>query len=237
MNIIRNNLNFNVVDGTPNEEFWKNSGWESETYRVFDQQLKIDKNYLDIGAWIGPTVLYGAQLAKKVYTFEPDPIAWNELSQNMTLNGFSNISAYQFALSNFNGTLKMGSDNRLGESVTRVGDFKAELSFEVECRNFDEWIKALDSKDREDINFVKIDIEGGEVQLAQSQWLRDTQVPILLSIHPPMMSNFKEGIDIIMDLRSYYMSCVFVGGDKAGNEVTTADFQNLNNVYYTVLLT
>lgn len=248
MNVIRNKLSFEVIEGTPNESFWKMSDWESETYRVLDEQLQKDKSYLDIGAWIGPTVLYGAQLSKKAYTFEPDPVAWDELQKNIAANpSITNIVAHNFALSDVNGTLHMGSDNRLGESVTRVGKFKDELSFDIECRSLDDYIASL-GDEVNDLNFVKMDIEGGEVQLAKSKFLKDTAIPCLLSVHPPMMRDFQKDIEVIMELRSYYLSCEFKyvdmngryvaqgGKARTGSQTTDQDFRTMTD-YYTILLT
>jgi FkbM family methyltransferase len=235
MNITRNKLSFQVTEGTPNEQFWKNETWETETYETFDKFITKDKIYLDIGAWIGPTVLYGAQLAKKVITFEPDPVAWTELQSNIALNPFTNIDAYQIAFADHTGTLKMGSDNRLGESVTRVGNFKDELSFETECILFDEFMSKL-GDDVKDINFVKVDIEGAEYLIAQSQYLKNHTPPVLLSIHPEMMPDFNKNIEEIISLRSYYLACVFVSGSKTGQQVTDNDLRTMNE-YYTILLT
>lgn len=234
MNVTRNKLSFEVTEGTPNESFWKMDGWEKETYEAFDQFITKDKTYLDVGAWIGPTVLYGAQLAKKVHTFEPDPVAWDELQKNIALNGFTNIIANNFALSDHTGILHMGSDNRLGESVTRVGDFKAELSFDVKCVGFDEYIASL-GEEMLDINFIKVDIEGGESVIAESQFLRNNPIPLLLSLHPPMMPNFIENIETIIDLRSYYLSCQIVSGKFSGEDATEQSFRTTQD-YYTVLL-
>lgn len=41
-------------------KFWRKAtagGWEPETFAVLDQHLSPDRDYVDIGAWIGPTVL------------------------------------------------------------------------------------------------------------------------------------------------------------------------------------
>ena len=39
-----------------------------------------------MGAWIGPTVLYGCQNAKFCYAIEPDPVAFRQLKNNVDLN-------------------------------------------------------------------------------------------------------------------------------------------------------
>src|SRR5580692_4173846 len=69
--------------------FWDevSSGtWESSTFAIFDRFLDRQHSYIDIGAWIGPTVLYGCQLAKTAYALEPDPLAYVELAQNIAVN-------------------------------------------------------------------------------------------------------------------------------------------------------
>jgi FkbM family methyltransferase len=235
MNVKRNNLTFNVTEGTPNGPFWGNSGWESEIYKIFDEHLVKDRSYLDIGAWIGPTVLYGSQLAKKVHCFEPDPVAQEELFKNIALNGFTNIIVNQFALSDYKGKMTLGSDNRLGESVTRVGNFRPELSFETECMTLDDYVSSI-IEEAGNINFVKIDIEGGEYAVAKSIFLRNEIPPTLLSIHPPMMPNFQENIEHLIELRSHYLRGLIVSGPSTGSEVTD-DYMRKTQDYYTILLT
>lgn len=64
-------------------KFWRRAGrgdWEPETFAVLDAHLRGDADYLDIGAWIGPTVLYAARKARHVWCFEPDPTAYRHLA-------------------------------------------------------------------------------------------------------------------------------------------------------------
>ena len=71
------------------ESFWDlvNKGkWETETFSVFDKYINNQTLFIDIGGWIGPTSLYGAQLAKKTLSLEPDPVAFKRLKQNADLN-------------------------------------------------------------------------------------------------------------------------------------------------------
>ena len=48
--------------------------------------IEPDSTYVDIGAWIGPTVLYGGQIAARCITAEPDPTAREALEANLDLN-------------------------------------------------------------------------------------------------------------------------------------------------------
>jgi len=65
--------------------------WEPETFRLFQTLLDAGSlgrptRLVDIGAWIGPTVLYAAGLGAEVTAFEPDPAALSVLHDNLALN-------------------------------------------------------------------------------------------------------------------------------------------------------
>ncbi len=77
------------VDTTNHAGFWQEvaqGSWEPATFAIFERFLDPEHSYLDIGCWIGPTLLYGCQLAKAAWGLEPDPLAFAELQQNMQLN-------------------------------------------------------------------------------------------------------------------------------------------------------
>ena len=114
MNIKKNNCSFNIK-GSYSEEWFSNNKldtWEPDTFHILEH-YKTNKNsvYIDIGAWIGPTVLYSANIYNKVIAIEPDKIAIERLEQNMSCNNFNNITLIQKALSNINGRSKFGGGN------------------------------------------------------------------------------------------------------------------------------
>lgn len=47
--------------------------WEPRTFETLSRNLDADTVYVDIGAWIGVTPMWAAQLAKAVVAVEPDP--------------------------------------------------------------------------------------------------------------------------------------------------------------------
>ena len=82
--ISRNNYKFNV-NPTDYEKFWEqfsNESWEKNTTDIFDRYIDRSTIYIDIGAWIGPTLFYAAQLAGKSIAIEADPIAFKRLDEN-----------------------------------------------------------------------------------------------------------------------------------------------------------
>ena len=95
-----NKLNYWV---NPNgyKSFWKlvnQEKWEYETFLVFDSNINEQTLFIDIGGWIGPTSLYGAQLAKKTLSLEPDPIAYRKFKENLDLNTFSKKKKLNYSI-------------------------------------------------------------------------------------------------------------------------------------------
>ena len=98
--------------------------WEDYSHNIFDFYSKMTKIYIDIGAWIGPFVLYNASSYDKVIAIEPDPVAIKRLKENITLNNFDNITLIKKGLSNKNGKSIFGGNGPLGNSMSTllVGD-------------------------------------------------------------------------------------------------------------------
>ncbi len=110
INIRQRGVNFQVHDTPLFQGFWNNFyKWEPDTFDIFDRFLNKQYSYLDIGAWIRPTVLYGVNRAKHVYAIEPDPIAYRELLKNIQLNPgiSSNVTCIPEALDDKRGPIKL----------------------------------------------------------------------------------------------------------------------------------
>jgi FkbM family methyltransferase len=166
------------------EAFSKNE-WEAVTFDVFDHYLKSEMTYLDIGAWIGPTVCYAAKKVSKVIAFEPDPYAFYILKENIKRNGLSNVQIFNYAVSDKNGLLRMASFGKgLGDSQTSSLSGTSGKSFYIKTKSINEL-----SKKNEKIDFVKMDIEGGEFELIpQMEYFFTTHRPIFyVSFHSPFL--------------------------------------------------
>lgn len=107
-----NKIDFQVTNETRFDEFWTHvdSGqWESSTLNVITKNLKKGDVYIDIGAWIGPTVLAAASTGCTVHAYEPDPVAFAELSANVAANKTDNITLNNVALFDRHGEMSFGS--------------------------------------------------------------------------------------------------------------------------------
>lgn len=171
----------NVVETELNKPFWRDhySYWENSTFDFLFRYLDKEKTFIDIGAWIGPISLIACQHSKSCLCFEPDPIAYSELVDNVDINGFTNISLDNRAVS-IHKNISLGS-SVMGHSETR--DSCTANSISCDCISIPE-ILAKHQLDESNISVIKIDIEGHESELLQEKALWDLNVPIHLSLHP-----------------------------------------------------
>lgn len=175
-------------------EFWDlvNSGsWEPDTFSVFDRFITSDTVFLDVGAWIGSTALYGAQLAAETHAFEPDPIAFDELRNNTGANRdadwFRNLHIHRKAIAAESGSVELGSKNAGGDSMSSVLFANEEQTWEVDSVALPTLIEDHNLMHRP--LFIKIDIEGGEYTLipALKTFFEKNNATVFLALHPEFL--------------------------------------------------
>ena len=191
---------FRVRAGDARRDFWRRVGaglWEPQTFEVFQRFLRPDRSYIDMGAWIGPTVLYGAMLSRRVHALEPDPVAFAELEANVEANPAlrPKIRLYPYGIGPESGPLRLyagglyfGEQSEFGDSMS--GMLAAPGAVGQPCREVHgldlECFLALNAID--DCNFIKMDIEGGEYAVIPGLWRRLPQVglpTLYVSFHAP----------------------------------------------------
>ncbi len=192
-------------------KFWRRASegrWEPETFAVLDKHLSKDSDYLDIGSWIGPTVLYGARKARRVWCFEPDPVAYRHLAWNLELNDIRNVSAFGVALSDGFGVARMASAHgEPGDSTTSLLN-DAENGTDALTISWDQFAGTADLSR---VSLVKMDIEGAEFAVlpALLDWLKKQRPALLLSTHGPYLDsgNQKKQFEALAEQLSFYDSC------------------------------
>jgi FkbM family methyltransferase len=176
------------VAAGPNDSFWRlvsTGTWEPQTYAAFRQFIDKEHSYIDMGSWIGPTLLYGSRLAKAAYGIEPDPIAFEELKGNLALNGElgANVKLFNICIAASSGDTVFGSRTEGGDSTSSLLFTAGKTVWTVKALTFADFIRQNDIRD---CNFVKMDIEGGEfiVLPGMLEYLRQNRPTLLLSLHP-----------------------------------------------------
>lgn len=170
-------------------KFWRKASagdWEPETFSVLDRYLSSDSDYLDIGAWIGPTVLYGSRKARHVWCFEPDPTAYRHLAWNLDLNGIQNVSAFGVALSDQFGVARMASvRGEAGDSTSSLLHDGAHGSDALTIS----WNQFESVNDLSGVSLVKMDVEGAEFFVLPTllPWLKKQKAALYLSLHAPLL--------------------------------------------------
>jgi len=143
------------------------NSYEINESRFFKQIIKKGMHVVDIGANIGYfTILFSKLVGSegKITAFEPSPRSFNLLKKNIKLNSAENIDPIQKAVSNFSGKAKLylsnhnAGDNRLfANEILKID--KGREVIEVETVRLDDYLKD------ELISLLKIDVQGGEMNL------------------------------------------------------------------------
>lgn len=196
------------------ETFWRRVAageWEPDTFHVLARCLRSDSVYVDAGAWIGATALFAAARCRKVYCIEPDAAAYERLLFNLRVNHTSNALPLHAALGTANTRVQIGCARGLGKSMTRVqvagenagGESAPALSL-TPSRFMDWW-------GIEKIDVLKIDIEGGEFDLAAAlpKIFTRTKPLLHLSLHAPLFAPAmrRKKLTRIRKLAAHYAFC------------------------------
>jgi len=201
------------------KSFWhkvKSNKWEPDTFAVFNKFLDTKHSYIDIGAWIGPTVLYGCQIAKHCYAIEPDPVALKSLKENIKLNKQleKKITVFNCCIGNSCGQVKLSSRFGFGDSTSSLLSAKSKKTISVHSITLEEFLKLNKIVD---CNFIKMDIEGGELIVLPNikEYLKKYKPTLFISLHPFRFENLKGDSEKIVNVLKIY-KYIF---DSAGNRL------------------
>ena len=154
----------------------------------FINELFYSPNFaLDIGANHGIYTTVLANKFSKVYSFEPHPDNIKIIKEKLEKNNIKNVVLEQKAISKSNGIIDLfiNKSNHGGHSIVeqlvdcgRWG-YLRENSIKVETVTIDDYCK--DKK----IDFIKCDIEGGEIEIFYTavHTLKNNDIKIILETH------------------------------------------------------
>jgi FkbM family methyltransferase len=177
-----------TVCANEHADFWRRveaREWERSTFDIFRRFLRSDRSYMDIGAWIGPTVLFGAHFAQRAYAIEPDPVAYVELCKNVRLNPLmaNKIHTRNICISSRPGPVAFGNRGEAGDSTSSLLFAGARTNWVVQSKTLEDFVR---DEDITDCNFIKVDIEGGEYLIISEMcdYLLRGFPTLHLSLHP-----------------------------------------------------
>jgi FkbM family methyltransferase len=159
---------------------------EAAFMKVLRQEVKKGMTVVEVGANIGYVTLIIAELIEKtgkLYAFEPEPRNFKLLKMNIEANNYTDtVVPLQKGISNINGKAPFYiSESSNLHSMIKTNHMKS--SIDIELITLDEFLA-----DKGIPNFVKMDIEGQEVEALEGMYTTLKRAPspikLLMEVHP-----------------------------------------------------
>ena len=209
--------------------FWKEletGCWEPNCIEYIFPVVKKNSTILDIGAWRGPYTLLFAILMQGtgcVHAFEPNPVAFDALRDNVEKNRLANVHVERLCVGNYVGMAELKT-KQFGDGMSSLlGDASRGFSGAVivNMTTIDQYCQ--DNHISPD--GIKIDVEGAEGLLwdGSRNTLEKAHPWILLEFHGMLMSKEEARVNWDKIVRSA-RKIVFVDGD--GDEYRCGDQVN-----------
>jgi len=214
-------------------------GWSSLLYGTFElaelefvgKYLRPNSKVIDIGANVGLfTVLMsvGLRNSGSVWAFEPVPLNIERLKKNLNLNDVKNTRIFPYALGEKNGQniLHLANDSAYNSFVnveSRLSDGK---DIVVEIKELDDlW----DNSYRPQISFIKIDVEGFELEVLKGATRLIKQCLPTMLIEANTLEQFES---LFLFLKKYDYEVIHPPGFAIHNYIfyNTSVFKNVNNI-------
>lgn len=186
---------------------------------------------LDIGANIGwYSILFNKLMPAdaQIIAFEPDPLNYDLLTQNINLNNAGNVKACQFALSDKKETKKLylySSKNLGRHSLLDINDDGHFV--EVETRVLDDELQNM-GINFENIKMAKIDIEGYEyfALLGAEMVLQNVRCVVSEFVPAHMKKGGVEPSSLVDMMKQHG----FKPNEMQHGALVALDFEELNNI-------
>lgn len=183
-----NNINYYISNGL----------FESNLIEWCKQYLKKDKVFLDIGAHTGTYSLSLSNHCNKVYAFEPQKMTYYALCGSVALSNIDNIECLNYGL---------GSSKQVGKInlniISNDGGGSTVKDIEYPIRKEIIEIRTLDSFNIKDVCFIKMDIEGNELDA-----LSGSIETIINSNYPPILFESNDGNEKNRELFDFLSSII-----------------------------
>jgi FkbM family methyltransferase len=191
--------------------------WEPNILERIQQYVKPGAIALDVGAYIGTHTLAMARAAGpsgRIHAFDPSAEAVTQLERNLLLNSIENVTVHQLALGaestvGFIGELdknNAGANVACTQADIASGNLHCKSIANVE-RGFE--MVRLDDLDIRNISFVKIDVEGHELDVltgGEKTFARDRPVVIIeiwTDQHRPEAAENKAKVFAVLERLGY----------------------------------
>jgi len=181
-------LRFRVEDAIGRWIF-KRGSYEADLTAYITHRIAFEEGsvFLDVGAnigWYSLTVARAAKARISILAFEPDPLSFRLLSENIRLNGCDAVRAVQQAVSDVETTKTLylyANKNRGRHSLLPIND---QGTVEVRTTSLDAFLDR-EGIDPRTVALVKIDVEGYEYHVLNGARRLLESVPVMLCEYSP----------------------------------------------------
>ncbi len=215
-----------------------NNNYEKELFFI-DQFKDKSKVALDIGVYRGVYSYKLSKFFKEVHSFEPNPILFPYLNKNLK-KIIHNIELYNLALSDSSGTtvlkLPLRSKSIFKDNIEELYQLGAASIHPNNEFNYSKKVNVrmekLDNINIKDIGFIKIDVEGHELEVINGA--RETIVknkPVLL-IEIEKRHSKRSVEETISKINHLGYECFFTQNNDLVSIKKLSNKNSVNNFYF-----
>lgn len=204
--------------------------WEPAETEICRQYIKEGMTVIDAGSYIGYYSILASKLVGdkgKVYAFEPSPESQMLLHKNIELNNCNNVQVFEGAVTDEVGqiTYYVSTTNLSGSSMfTKYSDpigFRG-VPIKVRTTSLDE--VAGDER----VDFVKMDIEGGEAKAINGMAKiikNNPDLKLMIEVCPKGLVELGSSLEEHINLLQKYFNIHIIGQDGLTGEVGLQDIK------------
>ena len=229
------------------EKFLLKRRLERAVKNNYEPEIKLIKEFivsgtdgLDIGIYRGIYSYEISKYAKTVHSFEFNPLIFSFLNRNI-YKIIKNIKLYNFGLSNKNGksTLRIPIRNKLAEEENYEEFFEMGRATIHDKNEFNEFrtfnvnVKKLDHLQfGNPISFIKIDVEGHEIEVIEGAIETITKNKPILLVEIEERHSKKKVIDTIKFIEALGYKSYYFNENELINTATLTNFDTYNNYIF-----
>jgi len=202
--------------------------WEPEETKLCKQYIKRGMMVIDAGAYIGYYSVLASKLVGKegrVYAFEPSPECVRLLHKNIQINKCKNIRVFKKAIAEKKGYVAfyLSSSNLSGSTMfEHYSTSQKGLQIKVPVVSLDQAI----GNGR--VDFIKMDIEGGETKALKGMTKiieNNPNLKMILEVFPKGLEEVGSSLGEYIGFLQRYFDLYIIGGNGLIGEVGLWDIR------------
>jgi len=215
--------------------------YEPDLVNLLQRELEPGDTFVDIGAHVGFFSLVAATLIHdtgKIYSFEPLPENYDLLNRNLYQNSIEQAVTEDVLVGRKSGGGKLYlSPNNPGGGTPNYSEARGHAMFDPDKYINKKVISADDYFEQESrIDFVKIDVQGGEFDVLKgmNRILSEQSPELVVEIHKHALNNEDISPNVLFDfLTKLDYKPYAVSDNKKQNRIQAADISDSTPVYFT----